>query len=79
MARFTFTDPKLRYGADESLARSTRPFQRGIVFVVGGGNYLEYESVVEHTQEGNVIYGTSALLSGEELLTDLQKKGSLSL
>jgi hypothetical protein len=45
-------DPKqLRQtsGAGSS-GRSSTPFQEAIVFVVGGGNYIEYQNLVDYTK-----------------------------
>ncbi|KAK9944362.1 hypothetical protein M0R45_009935 [Rubus argutus] len=46
------------------------PFKEAIVFMVGGGNYVEYGSLQELVQRQqpvrHVIYGTTEILTGEE-------------
>lgn len=41
---FVYIDPKARQGA----TRVTAPFTEAIVFVVGGGNYSEYQNLQDH-------------------------------
>lgn len=37
------------------IPRNRSPFQEAIVFVVGGGNYIEYQNLVDYAKVG--IYG----------------------
>ncbi|CAN8257737.1 unnamed protein product [Cochlearia groenlandica] len=51
------------------------PFREAMVFMVGGGNYVEYGSLQELTQRQltvkNVIYGATEILTGSELVEQL--------
>ncbi|CAA0827734.1 SEC1 family transport protein SLY1 [Striga hermonthica] len=55
------------------------PFKEAIVFMVGGGNYVEYGSLQElvHRQQPpkHVIYGTSEILTGGEFVEQLALLG----
>ncbi|EYU35616.1 hypothetical protein MIMGU_mgv1a002311mg [Erythranthe guttata] len=55
------------------------PFKEAIVFMVGGGNYVEYGSLQElvHRQQPakHVIYGTTEILSGDEFVEQLALLG----
>lgn len=48
------------------------PFREAIVFMIGGGNYMEYKSLQELTQRQdtvkNVIYGATEILNGIEMV-----------
>ncbi|KAF2580186.1 hypothetical protein F2Q70_00010663 [Brassica cretica] len=51
------------------------PFREAMVFMIGGGNYVEYGSLQELTQRQltvkNVIYGATEILTGSELVEQL--------
>lgn len=55
------------------------PFREAIVFMVGGGNYIEYNSLQELWQRNevvkNVIYGATEMLTGSELIEQLALLG----
>ncbi|PRQ20181.1 putative sec1-like protein [Rosa chinensis] len=55
------------------------PFKEAIVFMVGGGNYVEYGSLQELVQRQqptrHVIYGTTEILTGEEFVEQLALLG----
>lgn len=55
---YGYYDPKAGRGKKATRARA--PFQEAIVFVVGGGNYLEYQSLLDMAQrtKRKVIYGS---------------------
>ena len=63
-------------------AASGGPFKEAIVFVVGGGNYLEAESLSTWASRAqppkNIIYGATALLTGEQFASQLAELGRLS-
>lgn len=78
-----YFDPKQLKQTTSS--RSSQSYNEAIVFVVGGGNYHEYNNindVLKKTSSGaqtvtkqkKVIYGTSCLLNGEEFLQQVRKK-----
>ncbi|KAJ8905235.1 hypothetical protein NDN08_001743 [Rhodosorus marinus] len=68
---FTYHDPKVKSGAVENGPRNLMPFQDAIAFVVGGGNYIEYENLMEHLHGRSVVYGASSLLGGSQFLGSL--------
>ncbi len=53
------------------------------MFMVGGGNYLEYESLVTWAQRSqppkSVMYGATELLNGEAFVQQLTELGSHSM
>ncbi|KAL6963614.1 Vesicle trafficking between the ER and Golgi [Sarracenia purpurea var. burkii] len=55
------------------------PFKEAIVFMVGGGNYVEYGSLQElaHHQQPvkHVVYGTTEILTGSEFVEQLALLG----
>lgn len=69
-------DPKAPRG---SVPLSTQPqrsaYSQLIVFVVGGSNYAEYASVLEHVKKKQmrlqVTFGTTDLVSGGEFVEQL--------
>ncbi|KAL4558959.1 hypothetical protein LXL04_031085 [Taraxacum kok-saghyz] len=50
------------------------PFKEAIVFMIGGGNYVEYGSLQELPAK-HVIYGTTEILTGAEFLEQLALLG----
>ncbi|XP_072966581.1 SEC1 family transport protein SLY1 [Typha angustifolia] len=55
------------------------PFREAIVFMIGGGNYVEYRSLMELAQRSqpakHVIYGTTEILNGVEFIQQLADLG----
>lgn len=55
------------------------PFKEAIVFMIGGGNYVEYGSLQELVRRQqpvkHVIYGTTEILTGEEFVEQLSLLG----
>jgi hypothetical protein len=55
------------------------PFREAIVFMIGGGNYIEYRSLIELGQRSqpskHVIYGATEILSGVEFIQQLAELG----
>ncbi|KAH0620562.1 hypothetical protein JD844_021142 [Phrynosoma platyrhinos] len=45
---YRYFDPKMLRGSDSSIPRNKNPFQEAIVFVVGGGNYIEYQNLIDY-------------------------------
>ncbi|GER42387.1 SEC1-family transport family protein [Striga asiatica] len=70
-------DPRAPKSSSGSHMRG--PFKEAIVFMVGGGNYVEYGSLQElvHRQQPpkHVIYGTSEILTGGEFVEQLALLG----
>eukprot|EP00850_Spirogloea_muscicola_P000287 SM000001S04689 [mRNA] locus=s1:1778855:1782556:+ [translate_table: standard] len=56
------------------------PFKEAIVFMIGGGNYLEYGSLQEYAQRQqppkSVMYGATEILSGEQFTLQLGELGA---
>ncbi|KAF4520597.1 hypothetical protein B566_EDAN006008 [Ephemera danica] len=78
---FRHFDPKQLRQTSGTSGRSSTPFQEAIVFVVGGGNYIEYQNLVDYTKskagQGNkrIIYGTTGLNSAKQFLKQLSLLG----
>lgn len=50
-------DPKqLRQTDGAQASKSRAPFHEAIVFVVGGGNYIEYQNLVDYAKVQNTIF-----------------------
>lgn len=43
---YLYLDPKLLKRGD-TLPKTRAPFQDAIVFIVGGGNYIEYQNLID--------------------------------
>lgn len=43
---YLYLDPKLLKGGD-IVPKNRAPFQDAVVFIVGGGNYIEYQNLVD--------------------------------
>lgn len=69
--------PKSSSGMSSSHLKG--PFKEAIVFMIGGGNYVEYGSLQELVQRQqsvkHVIYGTTEILTGEEFVEQLALLG----
>lgn len=73
---YLYFDPKI----SGSAARRNTPFQDAVVFVVGGGNYLEYQNLQDYVKRQsqqrktkNVIYGTTEMLTATQLISQLNE------
>lgn len=51
---YLYLDPKLLKRGD-TLPKTRAPFQDAIVFIVGGGNYIEYQNLVDFIKV--IFYG----------------------
>ncbi|KAH0451977.1 hypothetical protein IEQ34_019276 [Dendrobium chrysotoxum] len=55
------------------------PFKEGIVFMIGGGNYIEYRSLMELAHRSqptkHIMYGTTEILNGVDFVRQLQVLG----
>ena len=77
---YRYFDPKL-LRADSSIPRNKSPFQEAYVFVVGGGNYIEYQNLVDYakgkssTAPKRIVYGCSDLNSATQFLKQLSRLG----
>lgn len=79
---YTVFDPKLPPGR-AGVERAKGPFREGIVFIIGGGNYYERETLLTWAQRctpaRHVLYGATELLSGEEFVQQLSDLGRRSI
>lgn len=76
------TDPYLTFdprAPKGSTSVTKGPFRESIVFMIGGGNYLEYGSLQEFAARQqpprNIIYGTTEILSGKDFIEQLAVLG----
>jgi len=77
---YLYYDPKSVKGSDPSKIPNNRmQFQDAIVFVVGGGNYNEYQNLLEYANRQNppknITYGTTELLTAQEFIDQLNTLG----
>ncbi|KAG1972651.1 sec1 family domain-containing protein 1 isoform d [Pimephales promelas] len=73
---YRYFDPKMLRGSESSIPRNKNPFQEAIVFVVGGGNYIEYQNLVDYTkakQGKRVLYGCSELFNAAQFIKQLSQ------
>ncbi|XP_043711994.1 SEC1 family transport protein SLY1-like isoform X1 [Telopea speciosissima] len=73
-------DPRApKSGSGTSSNHLKGPFKEAIVFMIGGGNYLEFESLQEFARlqqpAKHVIYGTTEVLTGAEFVDQLTLLG----
>ncbi|XP_039641386.1 sec1 family domain-containing protein 1 [Perca fluviatilis] len=75
---YRYFDPKMLRGSESSIPRNKNPFQEAIVFVVGGGNYIEYQNLVDYAkfkQGKKVVYGCSELSNAAQFTKQLSQLG----
>ncbi|XP_062824310.1 sec1 family domain-containing protein 1 [Anolis carolinensis] len=75
---YRYFDPKMLRGTDSSIPRNKNPFQEAIVFVVGGGNYIEYQNLIDYIkgkQGKHVLYGCSELFNAAQFIKQLSQLG----
>lgn len=82
-SEYAHLDPKAPLGKPVVPRAGDPAFHEGICFVVGGGNYLEYQSLAElKTRERasvrSVIYGSTGMCTGEAFLSTLAALGAAS-
>ncbi|KAM4665304.1 sec1 family domain-containing protein 1 isoform 3-T3 [Amazona ochrocephala] len=68
---YRYFDPKMLRGSDSSVPRNKNPFQEAIVFVVGGGNYIEYQNLIDYIkgkQGKHILYGCSELFNATQFI-----------
>jgi hypothetical protein len=79
---FLYYDPKLPKKSDgRTPPKSKVIFQDAVVFIVGGGNYMEYQNMQEYaqrTKKNNIIYGVTELVNAHQFLAQLAKLGEPS-
>jgi len=72
---FGYIDPKVGStdGAGGGGSRSRAAYGQAIIFVVGPGNYLEYQTVRHRASQ--VVYGCTEVLTATEFLAQLAPRG----
>ncbi|CAK9439839.1 uncharacterized protein LODBEIA_P39390 [Lodderomyces beijingensis] len=73
---YLYFDPKSR-GGGHSKQPKRQSYQSSIVFVIGGGNYLEYQNLQEKSHEPgkppkSIVYGSTSILSPNEFLKECE-------
>lgn len=78
--QYKYLDPKANIGSELRINN----FKDAILFVVGGGNYVEYQNLVDYCNSRNknipsmddyckLIYGATDLMNAEQFLNELSK------
>jgi len=72
---FLYIDPKAAHGVE--VPRMRAPFQKAIVFMIGGGNYAELQALQEAGQKHrwSVVYGATDMVTPEHFLDGLNQLG----
>lgn len=79
---FRYFDPKLLRADSSSVPRNKTPFQEAYVFIVGGGNYIEFQNLMDYVKSKStpsmpkkIIYGCSDLVNASQFLKQLSHLG----
>ena len=77
---YLYLDPKSRGGHSKPPKRQT--YQDSLVFIVGGGNYLEYLNLQEWSNQPNkpnksITYGSTSIITATEFLDQCARLGKL--
>jgi sec1 family domain-containing protein 1 len=59
---YLYLDAKLLKGGDMA-PKNRSPFQDAIVFLIGGGNYIEYQNLVDFIKVSNDLFFVACLLN----------------
>lgn len=81
---YIYFDPQVDTN-EIDLTKREKSFKDAIVFVVGGGNYIEYQNLVDYNksksislyEHRNVIYGATDLMNANQFLEHLKQLGSI--
>ncbi|EGG13723.1 Sec1-like family protein [Cavenderia fasciculata] len=75
---YVYLDPKIQNKTN--VPRRNTPFKEAIVFVVGGGNYVEYQNLQDWAKKQNkkIIYGTTELLTSKEFIYQTKELNNLN-
>jgi len=79
---YCYFDPKVQKKMRQNaVPRKNTPFKEAIVFVVGGGNYVELHNLQEYSKKQptkKIIYGSSEVLNAKQFLQQLSELGKSS-
>lgn len=71
---YLYFDPKAS-SRGGNIPRRNTPFTQAIVFAVGGGNYVEYQNLLDYAKKmqpaKKIIYGTTEMLTPHDFLQQL--------
>lgn len=68
MEEYLFLDPKLSKSSLAKVDKSKMFFNDAIVFVIGGGNYLEYQNLIDCSSvKFRIIKNNSVFLAKNEI------------
>lgn len=80
MEEYHYLDPKQLKLTD--IPRNRSPFQDAFVFIVGGGNYIEYQNLVDYAKQKTasgstkrIVYGSTTLNNAKQFLKQLSLLG----
>jgi hypothetical protein len=79
---YTYFDPKAQRDSD---VKRKKTFHSAIVFIVGGGNYIEYQNLVDYCNAKSrsapgarhIIYGSTDLMNANQFLQQLSQLGEI--
>ncbi|XP_065660731.1 sec1 family domain-containing protein 1 isoform X2 [Hydra vulgaris] len=79
---YRYFDPKMLKVNEASLMKNKTPYSDAIVFMVGGGNYIEYANLIGYEkrhgkQQKKIIYGCSELLNATQFVKQLNLLGEI--
>ncbi|CAL1541171.1 unnamed protein product [Lymnaea stagnalis] len=79
---YRYFDPKLLRADASSVPRNKSPFQEAYVFIVGGGNYIEFQNLMDYVKSKStpsvpkkIVYGCSDLVNAAQFLKQLSHLG----
>lgn len=77
---YLYLDPKSRGGHSKPPRKQS--YEEAVVFVVGGGNYLEYQNLTEWSSQPSrsakrVVYGSTDIVTAKEFLDEVSQLGKL--
>jgi len=76
---FHYLDPKVQKKMRQSsIPRRNTPFKEAIVFVIGGGNYAEYQNLQEYAKKHSkkIVYGSTEIVCAKSFLDELTSLSS---
>lgn len=78
---YCYLDPK-QLKHTEQMSKNRPTFQDVIVFIVGGGNYIEYQNLVDYVKQKSgtgvnkrITYGSTTFINAKQLLKQLSLLG----
>ncbi|SGZ50243.1 CIC11C00000005033 [Sungouiella intermedia] len=77
---YLYLDPKSRGGHAKPPKRQS--YDEAVVFVVGGGNYLEYQNLTEWANQPSgtpksIVYGSTDIVTAKQFLAEISTLGKL--